>query len=439
MIIFVVYLVSESLLELLTHKCLSWLIYCRMGIDRKDVRVVCHFNIPKSMESFYQESGRAGRDQLPSRSLLYYGVDDRRRMEFILGNTDRKKLQSSSLQEGPAKKSLADFHQMVEYCEESGCRRKKILESFGEKVTSSLCAKSCDACKHPNIVSKYLEDLTTACAFRPRYGSSWISMSSASDFKDEEQFSEFWNRDDEASGYEEDISDSDDAVEVAKSLKHSGKSSELRLNDRIELLQRAEENYYQIKSPDKQVKKVDKKAISETLRESGKERLLNAMKQNEHRFNNLQIDFVTSASTLENDCYKKYGKTGKGFYLSQMASTVRWLSTASPDELTTRLGTGVPTALEDTSQRSNCTSPSPSEINPALTQVPDEKLDGCDGSDAPLKALESISEETELPPIPSFSEFINRREAEEKQLTISIRRQSTDGVHKGMEKRTKYQ
>lgn len=50
------------------------------GIDRKDVRIVCHFNIPKSMEAFYQESGRAGRDQLLSRSLLYYGIDDRKRM-----------------------------------------------------------------------------------------------------------------------------------------------------------------------------------------------------------------------------------------------------------------------------------------------------------------------------------------------------------------------
>ena len=115
------------------------------GIDRKDVRIVCHFNIPKSMEAFYQESGRAGRDQLPSRSILYYGIDDRKRMvglpsstptstlsfnlqhqcvtrvllkdmeniwqEFILSNAENKnrKSQSSSSQDGISKKSLADF------------------------------------------------------------------------------------------------------------------------------------------------------------------------------------------------------------------------------------------------------------------------------------------------------------------------------------------
>lgn len=94
------------------------------------------------MEAFYQESGRAGRDQLPSRSLLYFGVDDRRKMvdyltsseitywvfkytlisflnyiinilqEFILGKAANKKSHSSSLEEGSPKKSLAEFHKV---------------------------------------------------------------------------------------------------------------------------------------------------------------------------------------------------------------------------------------------------------------------------------------------------------------------------------------
>ncbi|KAE8695327.1 ATP-dependent DNA helicase Q-like 3 [Hibiscus syriacus] len=183
--------------------------FLKLGIDRKDVRIVCHFNIPKSMEALYQESGRAGRDQLPSRSLLYYGVDDRKRMEFILSIAESKKLQSSNSQQGPSKKSMSDFNLMVEYCEGSGCRRKKILESFGEQVSASLCKKSCDACKNPHLVTKYLEELTTAISVHQRNGFSKVLMSSSADAIENEQFSEFWNHDDEASGSEEDISDSD--------------------------------------------------------------------------------------------------------------------------------------------------------------------------------------------------------------------------------------
>ncbi|KAH0894196.1 hypothetical protein HID58_056625 [Brassica napus] len=346
-----------------------------MGIDKKDVRMVCHFNVPKSMESFYQESGRAGRDQLPSRSVLYYGVDDRKKMEFLLRNSENKKSQSSS-----SKKPTSDFEQIVRYCEGSGCRRKKILESFGEEFPVQQCNKTCDACKHPNQVARSLEELTTTAS--RRHNSSRVFITSSSDNKTNDgQYSEFWNRNEDGSNSDEEISDSDDGADVVKSLAGPKLSRKLGVDEKLVLLERAEEKYNE---SNKQVKKSEKNAISETLRESSKQRLLNELTKVLQLLGVKEIESQNASEFLENECYRKYSKAGKSFYYSQIASTVRWLGTATRDELMTRLSS---MAREE----------EPSG-EPILVDEPTQLL-VTSPSRSPIR----------LPEIPSFSEFVNRR------------------------------
>ncbi|KAJ9172601.1 hypothetical protein P3X46_015818 [Hevea brasiliensis] len=407
-----------------------------MGIDRKDVRIVCHFNVPKSMEAFYQESGRAGRDQLPCRSLLYYGVDDRKKMEFILRSSGSKKSESSSSQDGLSKKSISDFNQMVEYCEGSGCRRKKILESFGEQVPASLCKKSCDACKHPNLVAKYLEEISIICTSHRGNGISRIFINSSADVTHGEQFSEFWNRDDEAGTSEEDISDSDDGTEVVKSLAKSKLSRKSGVNDKIEFLQRAEENYYRNKSSDKQVNKLDKNAISEMVRESSKQRFLNALKEAQQRLGNLSIELEASAAFFENECYKKYGKSGKTFYYSQVASTLRWIKMTNSSELTNRLLSSTPARPENTMPKEE----HPEKPSRLLEKKPikytDPELHSNVGSETTMcisqSKTQNASLSAELLAIPSFSEFVNRKKTKDNNNPCKSENQSPHSSKKRM-------
>ncbi|NP_001146640.2 ATP-dependent DNA helicase Q-like isoform X4 [Zea mays] len=387
-----------------------------MGIDRQDVRIVCHFNLPKSMESFYQESGRAGRDQRPSRSVLYYGLDDRRRMEFILRNPKTKKSQPSSSSNELSEKALADFSQIIDYCEISSCRRKKIIESFGEKVQPTLCQRSCDACKHPNLVLSRLEELRRVpnCRFNK------ISPVFQSSVKEAHLDTEFWNREDEASLSAEDISDSDDGNEVVSNIAISKVPAKAGLDAKFKALERAENAYYQGKGQAKQQGGglADKKSISETLRDACRKRLLDALGQAKLRLGNIPCGDEASATHLETECFKKYVKAGKTFYNSQIAATVRWLSSATLSQMRDRLDTLIDRTKDDGA--SGCPDIVP-ESPPASPEIVvgarsgetsnDKPQHICElkSSDESAKGAASSTGNMVLPAIPTFREFLSQK------------------------------
>ena len=115
-----------------------------MGIDKSNVRFVIHFTLPKSVEGYYQEAGRAGRDGQEATCIIFYHYGEKRRLMNLLNmsfhnghNKDRSNLN----------KNMHNMHRMVDYCENSAeCRRTLMLEYFGERFERKECGGTCDNC-----------------------------------------------------------------------------------------------------------------------------------------------------------------------------------------------------------------------------------------------------------------------------------------------------
>jgi ATP-dependent DNA helicase RecQ len=129
-----------------------------MGIDKPDVRFVCHLDLPKSLEAYYQETGRAGRDGLPAETQLLYGLDDVTKMRQLIERSEAPDTQKQI--------ERRKLEALIGYCETASCRRQVLLSYFGEQLPEP-CG-NCDTCLEPveSFDGTELAQKALSCVYR---------------------------------------------------------------------------------------------------------------------------------------------------------------------------------------------------------------------------------------------------------------------------------
>jgi len=139
-----------------------------MGIDKPNVRFVAHLDLPKSMEGYYQETGRAGRDGMPANAWLAYGLGD------VI--TLRRMLDSSEAEEQYKRLERRKLDALLGFCETTLCRRQVLLNYFGEAYTGPC--QHCDNCLEPGVLTdgKIPAQMALSCVYRTgqRFGVKYL-------------------------------------------------------------------------------------------------------------------------------------------------------------------------------------------------------------------------------------------------------------------------